>query len=110
MKLVFPSALPATGRRPEDRSGMGAHDILTGFRACHRILECSHLRDRVGIRTRFVRQRGILALHTFGVVEERGGADSDGPAHAERLGGIENVLRATNVHGLEIGEVLTCSS
>ncbi len=93
-------------RGTEDGARMGGDHVLSGRGPGHGVLEGRHLGDRVGIRARLLHHRGVLALEAPGRVEERAGADGDDPAHAEGLGGVEDVLGALDVHGLEVGQVL----
>ncbi len=93
-------------RRAEDGTGVGGDDVLAGRGAGHGVFEGRHLGDRVRIRARLLRHRGVLAIESAGRVEEGARAHGHHPPHPESLGRVEHVSRAVHVHGLEVGEVL----
>ena len=106
LKLVRPRALLATGDGPKMAPGCV---VTTSWPAAARAMASSKAAILVmvyGSELGSLHHRGVLALEPAGGVEEGAGADGDHPAHAQRLGRVEDVLRALDVHGLEVGKVL----
>ena len=85
---------------------MGADDVPTIGGAGHRVVERGHLGQGVGILAGFLRDRGVLAVEPARGVEERSRAHRDDSAKVEGFRGIEHVLGAADVDGLEVGHVL----
>src|SRR5438067_6655252 len=92
--------------RAVDRARVAREHVVAGVGATVYFAERGELGDGVGIVGWVGAHRRVLPLHRTGEVEERAGAERDDAAHPVRSGGIEDVDRPVEVHGVEVVDVL----
>jgi hypothetical protein len=90
-----------------DGTGVAGEDVFACFCSSVHFAEGGELGHGVGIVGRIGEHGRILAEPGCGEIEESASAERDDAAHAVLSTCFENVSRADDVHGMEVGDLLT---